>query len=465
MDVALELENVSFSYAAALGHEGEPVLRHAGCTVPIGAFALLVGATGSGKSTVLRLFKPELCPQGALSGELRVFGRDAQSLAPEESAQLIGLVLQDPASQAVCDSVWHEMAFGLENLGMAQAEMGRRIAETCTYLGMGGWFDRPVAELSGGQLQVLALAAALAMRPRVLLLDEPTSMLDAIAERQFFSLLFRANRELGITVVVATHDPRPLVDYATMALEVGEGAISEVPLASLSGRDVPGVPVAEPEAAQSALSVKEAWYRYDRGLPWVLRDVSRSLAKGGSLALIGGNGSGKSTLLACMAGTLRPQHGRVARKARAQAFLPQNPQAILSAETVEEELVQWLDASQRPLALAALGRIGLADAKDRHPFDLSGGQQQLLALEKALLTCPELLLLDEPTKGLDARMRALAADEVRSAVAAGTTLVIATHDLAFARAVTNHVALLFAGNIAAEGPTAEFLDESWLWRM
>lgn len=465
VDIALELDNVSFSYASASGRESEQVLRRASCSVPTGAFALLVGATGSGKSTILRLLKPELAPQGALTGELRVFGRRAQDLTLAESAQLIGLVLQDPASQAVCDSVWHEMAFGLENLGMAQAEMGRRIAETCTYLGMGGWFDTPVAQLSGGQLQVLALAAALAMRPRVLLLDEPTSMLDAIAERQFFSLLFRANRELGITVVVATHDPRPLVDYATMALMVGEGRISEASLASLAGRDVPGAPIAAPQGMQPALTAKEAWFRYGRGLPWVLRDVSRSLAAGDSLALIGGNGCGKSTLLACLAGTFRPQHGRVARKARSQAFLPQNPQALLGAETVEEELTQWLDASRKPLALAALERIGLTQAKDRHPFDLSGGQQQLLALEKVLLTCPELLLLDEPTKGLDARMRALAADEVRSAVAAGATLAIATHDLAFARAVTNHVALLFDGRIAAEGPTAEFLDESWLWRM
>ena len=464
MDTALEFYDVSFSYAAADGASA-PVLSGASCAVPEGAFALLVGNTGSGKSTMLRLAKPELAPQGELTGEIRVLGRPVKEYTQEESAQLIGLVLQDPASQAVCDSIWHEMAFGLENLGMSQAEMGRRVAETCTWLGMGGWFDTPVAQLSGGQLQVLALASTLAMRPRVLLLDEPTSMLDPIAERQYLSLLFRANRELGITVVAATHDPRAFCDYATMALEVGEGRVREIALDDLRERDVPGAPVGSADGARTALSVREAWYRYGRDMSWVLRDLSLSLDAGDSLALVGGNGCGKSTLLSLLAGVVRPQHGRVKRDTHTQALLPQNPQALLRAETVGEELAQWLGTGREALAQAALERIGLADAANRHPFDLSGGQQQLLALEKVLLTEPRLLLLDEPTKGLDARMRSLAADEVRARVAAGATLVLATHDLAFARAVTNHVALLFDGRVAAEGPTAGFLDDSWLWRM
>lgn len=464
MGFALEFRDVGFSYAA-VGGVGAPVLAGADCAVPEGAFALLVGSTGSGKSTMLRLAKPELAPQGELTGEIRVLGRAVNGYEPEESAQLIGLVLQDPAAQAVCDSVWHEMAFGLENLGMPQAEMGRRIAETCTYLGMGSWFDAPVAQLSGGQLQILALAATLAMRPRLLLLDEPTSMLDPIAERNYLALLFRANRELGITVVVATHDPRPLVDYATMALEVGDGSVREVALCDLAVRDVPGEPVVAPQGACAALSVREVWYRYERDLPWVLRDLTLSLDAGDSLALVGGNGCGKSTLLSLLAGTLRAQHGRVRNAAKTQALLPQSPQALLRCETVGEELVRWMGADRAAEADAALERIGLAHARDRHPFDLSGGQQQLLALEKVLLAKPALLLLDEPTKGLDASMRARAADEVRSAVAEGTTLVLATHDLAFARAVTNHVALLFDGRVAAEGPTGEYLDGSWLWRM
>lgn len=464
MGYALEFRDVSFSYAAVGGH-GSPVLSGACCAVPEGAFCLLVGATGSGKSTMLRLAKPELAPQGELLGEVRVLGRATPEYAPAESAQLIGLVLQDPASQAVCDSVWHEMAFGLENLGMPQDEMGRRIAETCTYLGMGGWFDTPVAQLSGGQLQVLGLAAVLAMRPRVLLLDEPTSMLDPIAERQYLSLLFRANRELGITVVVATHDARAFADYATMALEVGEGRVREVALEGLRTRDVPGEPIAAPKDPRPALALREAWYRYERDLPWVLRDLSLSLGEGDSLALVGGNGCGKSTLLSLLAGLVRPQHGRVKRAAKTQALLPQNPQALFKRETVADELAQWLGAGSEAEVDSALTRIGLAAARDRHPFDLSGGQQQLLALEKVLLTKPQLLLLDEPTKGLDARMRELAANEVRAAVEAGATLVLATHDLAFARATTNHVALLFDGRVAAEGHTAEFLDESWLWRM
>ena len=465
MGVALEFCDVSFSYCAVGGMPGASVLDGASFAVPEGAFALLVGDTGSGKSTILRLSKPELAPQGNLRGCVRVLERIAKDYALEDSAQLIGMVLQDPAAQAVCDSVWHEMAFGLENLGMSQAEMGRRIAETCTYLGMGSWFDASVAELSGGQLQILALASVLAMRPRILLLDEPTSMLDPIVERQYLSLLFRANRELGITIVVATHAPRAFCDYATMALEVRQGHVCEVPLEGLVARDVPGSPVAVPQDAKEALAVREAWYRYGREFPWVLRDVSLALVEGDSLALVGGNGCGKSTLLSLLAGLSRPQHGRMKKRLKTQALLPQSPRAIFKCETVFMELSQWSGADRLREVEAALVRIGLENARERHPLDLSGGQQQLLALEKVLLTKPQLLLLDEPTKGLDGHMRSLAADELRRAVSDGATLVVATHDLAFARAVTHWMALLFDGRVAADGPTGEFLDESWLWRM
>ena len=203
---ALEVADLAFAYPGC----DRPVLDHASFTVAEGDFALLTGATGSGKSTLLRLCKPEISPAGERSGAVRVFGSDAVSLGPVESARAVGFVFQSPDNQIVCDSVWHEMAFGLENLGVPEPEMRRRVAETCNFFGIEPWFRAQTAELSGGQRQLLALAATLAMRPRLLLLDEPTSMLDPIAEKNFLSLLFRANRELGITVVVATHEPRPM---------------------------------------------------------------------------------------------------------------------------------------------------------------------------------------------------------------------------------------------------------------
>ena len=200
---ALELEDASFSYAVPAGEPAGPdVVSHASARVPAGAFALLVGGTGSGKTTLLKLFKPEIRPQGALSGAVRVLGRDAAAMSARESAESVGYVFQSPDSQIVCDSVWHELAFGLENLGVPQDQMRRRVAETCYFFGMEPWFHRRCADLSGGQRQLLALASALAMRPSVLLLDEPTSMLDPVAEKGFLSLLRRVNRELGCTVVV-----------------------------------------------------------------------------------------------------------------------------------------------------------------------------------------------------------------------------------------------------------------------
>ena len=227
---ALEVRDLTFTYPAGAA----PVLEHVSLSVPDGAFALLTGATGSGKSTLLRLAKPEIAPAGERAGDVLAFGADVRSFSPAESAAAVGYVFQSPDNQIVCDTVWHEMAFGLENLGVPADEMRRRVAETCNFFGMGPWFRAQTSELSGGQRQTLALAATLAMRPRLLLLDEPTSMLDPIAEKAFLGLLFRANRELGITVVVATHAPQAMAEYATCAFAVGEGRVREVGLAALA---------------------------------------------------------------------------------------------------------------------------------------------------------------------------------------------------------------------------------------
>lgn len=182
-----------------------------------GAFQLLVGATGSGKTTLLRNCKPSIAPHGECAGELAVFGQPVSQLDDRQSASLVGYVSQNPENQIVCDTVWHEVAFGLENLGTPQDAMRRRVAEVAHFFGIEPWFRRQVSELSGGQRQIVTLASALALRPSLLLLDEPTAQLDPVAEKRFLHALFRINRELGITVVVSTHNPEAMAEYATEA--------------------------------------------------------------------------------------------------------------------------------------------------------------------------------------------------------------------------------------------------------
>ena len=464
MSAALEFDAVGFGYAGG----GARVLDGVGFSVPEGAFALLCGATGSGKSTLLRLAKPEIRPAGELAGTVRVFGEDVAGLSPVASARTVGYVFQSPDAQIVCDTVWHEMAFGLENLGVPEAEMRRRVAETCNFFGMEPWFRAQTAELSGGQRQTLALAATLAMRPRLLLLDEPTSMLDPIAEKAFLGLLFRANRELGITVVVATHAPQAMAEYATCAFVVGGGEVREAPVAEIVVRR--GIAVdkgAAASPASEAVCVHEAWFRHGRDGDWVLRGLDLQLVQGEVRALVGGNGCGKTTLLSVLAGVAKPQKGRVKNAlASSQALLPQSPKAILACETVREELSEWARGAGYGAAEvdAALAELGLADAADRHPYDLSGGQQQLLALKKLIICRPRLLLLDEPTKGLDAAARECVARAVAAARAAGATVLLATHDMAFVEAVADSVSLMFDGAVTCTQPTAEFFADSWLYR-
>ena len=460
---ALEFDRVSFSYAGATS----PVLLDASFAVPEGAFALLIGATGSGKSTLLRLAKPEIAPAGRLGGSVRVFGTDPRELGAQASARAVGYVFQSPDAQIVCDAVWHELAFGLENLGVPEPEMRRRVAETCNFLGVEPWFRARTAELSGGQRQVLALASALAMRPRLLLLDEPTSMLDPLAEKNFLSLLFRANRELGVTVVVATHAPWSMVDYATCAFALEGGSVRVAPLSEVVAEphlEVPAAPVRS--IKKDALLADDVWYRYDRDARWVLRELDLAVGEGEIRALVGSNGCGKSTLLSALAGVVRPARGRVRNGlASSQALLPQAPKALLSCETVADELKAWSRAGGygRAEVDAALARLGLEDAADRHPYDLSGGQQQLLALEKLLLVRPRLLLLDEPTKGLDLAERERVARRLAEARDDGATVLLATHDMGFVRAVADRVSLMFDGGITCTEPTDEYFANSWLW--
>lgn len=527
---AIEVRSLSFSYPGA----DAAVLEGLDWSVPQGAFALLVGGTGSGKSTLLSLLKPEIAPAGECAGELRVLGESVADMDVRASAERVGYVFQDPENQIVCETVWHEMAFGLENLGMSRDEMRRRVAETSYFFGLEDWLHRDTDTLSGGRKQLLSLAAVLALRPRVLLLDEPTSQLDPVAEKSFLHALFRVNRELGCTVVVATHQPRPMLEYATCAYRIEDGRVREVSdIASLGHREelfsdeVPGwggsrrakngvfssasgqpgsldpragAPgakkglksdkSAEFEAqmlpqddsgapsraggcrilpkmhAGPATTLAGSWFRYDRASGWVLRGLDAAFSAGAVHAVVGGNGCGKSTMLSVLAKTVRLQRGHMERGAASAALLPQNPKALLVAETVRDELMEWASTCGYDEAVARerAASLGLSGLDGRHPYDLSGGQRQLLALAKLLLIGPELLLLDEPTKGLDLASRRIIARALRGHAEAGGTVIMATHDLDFAEQVADDIAMMFDGEIACMEPPADFFSDNVFYR-
>lgn len=527
---AIEVRSLSFAYPGA----DAAVLEGLDWSVPQGAFALLVGGTGSGKSTLLSLLKPEISPTGECAGELRVLGESVADMNVRASAERVGYVFQDPENQIVCEAVWHEMAFGLENLGMSRDEMRRRVAETSYFFGLEDWLHRDTDTLSGGRKQLLSLAAVLALRPRVLLLDEPTSQLDPVAEKNFLHALFRVNRELGCTVVVATHQPRPMLEYATCAYRIEGGRVREVAdIASLGHREelfsgeVPGWggsrrakngifsiagdqqgsldPHADVAGAKkgpktdksakfeaqilpqddsgassraggcrilpkmhagSATTLAGSWFRYDRASGWVLRGLDAAFSAGAVHAVVGGNGCGKSTMLSVLAKTVKLQRGHMERGAASAALLPQNPKALLVAETVRDELMEWASTCGYDEAVARerAASLGLSGLDGRHPYDLSGGQRQLLALAKLLLIGPELLLLDEPTKGLDLASRRIIARALRDHAEAGGTVIMATHDLDFAEQVADDIAMMFDGEIACMEPPADFFADNVFYR-
>lgn len=461
--VALAYDNVTFRYPGSHGD----VLSGVSMAVPAGAFALLVGGTGSGKSTLLSLAKPQIAPAGDRAGQVRVFGRPVDGLDGAAACE-VGYVFQDPDNQIVCDSVWHEMSFGLENLGTPQGEMRRRVAEASYFFGMGPWFHSDTDALSGGRKQLLALASTLVMQPRVLLLDEPTAQLDPIAARNFLHALFRVNRELGCTVVAATHEPELMVDYATCAFELVDGAVRAV---ENLGRFKCEATLAERGAlcdanAPAAVSARGAWFRYGRDDDWVLRGLDLEVRQGEVHALVGGNGCGKSTLLALIAGTRRAQRGEVRSAISAKAMLPQDPKALFAEERVDEELMEWahIGGYGADGVQAMMGELGVADRADLHPYDLSGGQRQMLALGKLLLVHPRLLLLDEPTKGLDRTARERVAGMIEAARRDGVTVIVSTHDLAFVRRVADRVSLMFDGELACTEPVGEFFRNNLFYR-
>lgn len=479
---ALAFNNFSFTY-----QDKRQVLDCVDMQVVEGDFAILVGDTGAGKTTLLRCAKREVAPAGKRAGSCWIFGCDAY----EEGASLnVGYVFQEPEDQIVCDKVYREMAFGLENIGMSELDMGRRIAETASYFGMESWFSDDTAQLSGGRKQLLNLASVLAMRPKLLLADEPTSQLDPIAASSFLHALFRVNRELGITVVLATHSPEQLVPYATCVFELSDGRVNQVNLESFKFEEKPQSPLKKsdessvskshsPDEAKPsfkeihkrdkgscAIELRNVHFKYSREDNWVLNGLSMKVKPGDVVSIIGGNGAGKTTLLKLMASILQPFRGKVINKIDGlQAFLPQDVRLMFECETVESEIRSW---ANKPISddvfNSALAYFGLWGLRQVNPFDLSAGQRQCLALAKILVNRPKLLLLDEPSRGADAKTCLLIGQALRHAAALGASVVLATHDLAFASRVSDNVAMVFDGKLSSDGPAETFFSDTMFYK-
>ncbi len=502
----LTAKDLTFTYPLA----PQATLKNLSLSLEEGDFAVLCGSTGCGKSTLLRLLKQELAPRGEQSGALLYRGEPLSALSPRDSAARIGFVTQNPDHQIVCDKVWHELAFGAESLGLPQALIARRVAEMVGYFGIGDWFDRSVDELSGGQKQLLNLASVMVTDPDLLVLDEPTSQLDPIAAAEFVHTLKKLNRDFSVTVLIAEHrleDLIPICDRlilmekggilacgapgsvlsaslsqgftemmpASVRLFAALGGEGECPLTPREGRAwltshyqnrIDALPAAEPSPdGEPALQLRGVSFRYERALPDAVRELELTVRRGEIYSVLGANGSGKSTLLRLISGLRRPYCGRITLFGKPLAsygqglyremlsLLPQDVQTVFLHNTVREELAD----GDRPLPALP---FDLTKLMDRHPYDLSGGEQQLVALAKALATRPRILLMDEPTKGLDAARKAMLCELLVGLKQEGLTILIVTHDVEFAALVSDRCALFFRGQIVSEGTPDAFFAEN-----
>lgn len=593
MDNIIQIRDLTFAYAAG----DEPVLSDINIDISSGEFVIIMGSSGSGKTTLLKMLKRNMIPAGRYSGRVYIYGKEADKLTDRENAAGIGYVSQDPDNQIVTDKVWHELAFGLENLGMDNVTIRKKVAEMSEYFGITGWYDREVSKLSGGQKQILNLASVMVMQPGILLLDEPTANLDPLAAIRFLDVVKRINQELGVTVVMVEHNLEHIYADADRIIAIDKGRVAansspkkaaadiiaagsflieglpvasrlysgynkkngnsvvsynnvnidsnnkdnhilsdEIPLTVKEGRrwyvnykKVYGKDITKDKdkinnfAGKSIINdkvikkdvleednitgnknkkrigfikknnlenkssrkntdnientvcqLKNVSYSYNKKLPYIIDGVDVSFKEGQITAILGGNGAGKSTMLKLIAGIIEPVRGKIISNKRI-IMLPQDPKAVFTEVSVEEELAEVLMdkgngiynnmpmEDKREIVEQIIEEFGLNDIRKNNPYDISGGQQEKLAIAKVLLLKPEVLLLDEPTNGLDPYFKKTLGKLLKKINADGVTIIIVSHDLEFVDSFCDDVIMLFDRKVAAQDSTHKFLRDNMFY--
>ena len=538
----IEIEKFSFLYP----QQTVPALAGVDMTVEEGSFVVLCGKSGCGKSTLLRQMKSVLASHGQKRGCIRYFGTELEKVDERTQSAEIGYVLQNPDNQIVTDKVWHELAFGLESLGYDSATIRLRVAEMASYFGIQAWFLRNVNELSGGQKQLLNLASVMAMHPRLLILDEPTSQLDPIAASDFLETVRKINRDVGTTVILTEHRLEDVIPWADQVYVMDSGRMIADGMPSEIGRKLkelghdmflsmptPMQVYAGVESSQACpltvrqgrrwlekeldnvdlkaveyetdsvkhktgfvrkkthvssgkeipeIRLRDIWFRYERELPDVVKGLSLDVRKREIFALVGGNGTGKSTTMNLIARIRCPYRGKIWLEGKNiekytdnelyHGFLgvmPQNPQSLFVKKTVRDDLYEMIDGkrekksdafsidmSKKDAVAGIVSLTKLEDLLDRHPYDLSGGEQQRLALAKVLLLRPRILLMDEPTKGIDNHYKKELGEILRKLTEHGVTILLISHDVEFCAQYADRVGLFFEGNVVTNKPAKEF---------
>ena len=523
------MDGLKFSYPNQL----KKALNNINFSIDEGDFVLICGESGCGKSTLLRHLKPELSPHGQVSGDIYYYSQKINDYSSKQLASEIGYVLQNPDSQIVTDKVWHELAFGLENMGLDTQSIRLRVAEMASFFGIQGWFRKNVNDLSGGQKQLLNLASIMAMQPKILILDEPTSQLDPIAAKDFIDTLVRINKELSTTIIMTEHNLEDIYSVCDKVIVMEDGKVicndtnykvadilsgdknhkmfkslptpskiynqlngylegaSKSPLTvkdcrqwlndSMDEVTITKLDDTETEInidekdREIAIELKDVYFQYNKISEPTIRDLSFKVYKGEIYSILGGNGTGKSTTLSLVARQRKPQRGKIfinnieMKKYNNKslyennlALLPQNPQSLFVFETVREDLeeVLILKNKDREYIDKEVKRVSkLLDIEhllEHHPYDLSGGELQRAGMAKVMLLNPKIILLDEPTKGLDAYCKEEIGKMLMKLRDMGVTIVVVSHDIEFSARYSDRCAMFFDGSIVSEGTPKEF---------
>lgn len=514
----LSIKDLTFSYP----NKENFALQNVNLSINSGDFVVVCGQSGSGKTTLLRMLKKEIAPYGEKQGTVFYKGEDVEKLDDKISAQKIGFVFQKPDQQIVTDKVWHELAFGLESLGYDSDYIRLRVGEMANYFGITSLFRKKTTELSGGQKQLMNLASVMAMSPDVIILDEPTSQLDPITANDFITTLKKINDELGLTVIIIEHrlqEVFPIADKVAV-MEDGKvicydtprnvceklsnhpmsqgfpsavriwqksGSKGECPLTVKEGRNFINLNFSERKLplrntipnTEDIITLKDVFFRYEKGGNDILSGTNLSIKKGEHFCILGGNGSGKTTTLKILAGLLKPYRGKViidnnkmTKKTIADfnrlgvAMLPQNPESVFLKSRVVDDYtelckIKGIEKSNYEDKINSVAeKLGIKDLLENHPYDLSGGEIQKCALGKVLISEPKILLLDEPTKGVDAYSKIALSKILQEIKSDGVTIITVTHDVEFASIVADRCGLFFDGEVLSSLVPQEFFSKN-----